>query len=125
MPFVSRDRLAPDSRAARRGRDTAPAPALDSVRNTTEARADQVVRAERIPDRAAHTDPNNAPAAPRSSDANHNHILRSAMSAGTPDAAGHQPSDILAAPPPTAEVEQQAAAEMLRLDIAARPDPAR
>ena len=120
--FVSTDRLDPDSLVAHTGRDTAPAPALDSVRSTP---VDRVVRAEGTSHRADRTDLSNAPAAARSSVANHNRVLRSAKSAGMPPEAGHQPSDILAAPPPTAEAEQQAAAEMLRLDFVARLVPER
>jgi hypothetical protein len=132
--FTSRDRLDPDSRrAARRGQSTAPVPVLDSVRSTPADRADQLARAEhisdqadqlaraeRISDRAAHIDLSNAPTAAGNSAASHNHILRSATSADTPHAAGHQPSDILAAQRPTAGAGQRAAAEVLRLDIAAR-----
>ena len=51
----------------------------------------------------------------------HNRVLRNATSAGIPGVAGYQPSETLAARRPTAEAEQWAAAEVLRLDIAACP----
>jgi hypothetical protein len=113
-----------DSLAARSGSGKAPAPALDSVRSTSADRAVRTVRAVRTEGtshRAARTDLNNAPAAARSSAANHNRVHRSATSAGTLGVAGYQLSEILAAQSPTAEAEQQAEAEVLRLDIAARP----
>ena len=111
----------PDSLAAGTGRSIAPVPALDSVRNISEARAAaRLVRADGTSHRAARTDLSNAPAAAHSLAATHSRVHRSATSAGTLGVAGYRLSEILAAQCPTAEALQRAA-EVRRLDIAARP----
>jgi len=115
ITVASKDRLDPDNLVARTDLGEALTPALDSVRRTP---VDRVDRAEGTSHRAARTDLSNAPAAARSSVANRNRVLRSAKSAGTLRAAGHQPSEKLAAQRPTPEAERRAAAEVLRLDTA-------
>jgi hypothetical protein len=115
--IANRDRLDPDSHVARRGRGTAPARAADWERSRP---ADREVRAGGMPDLARRTDPNNAPAAAHSSAANRSRILHSATPAGTLRVAERRPSERMAAQRRTVEAEQWEAAEVLRLDVAAR-----
>jgi hypothetical protein len=115
--IADRDRLDPDSHVARRGRGTALALAADWEWSTP---ADREVLAVGTSGLARRTGPNNAPPAAHSLAANRSRILRSATSAGTLRVAERRPSERMAAQRRTVEAEQWEAAEVLRLDIAAR-----
>lgn len=115
--IANRDRLDPDSHGARRGPGTALALAADWERSTP---ADRDVLAVGTSDPARRTGPNNAPPAAHSSAANRSRIPRSATSAGNLRVAERRPVERMAAQRRTVEAEQREAAEVLRLDIAAR-----